>query len=81
MSKSKKMIITISGDRSMHEIKKELTDNGFAVDQVFESAGSITGEFSDDKVLDKLKSIRGVTDVSPEPPPIDIGPPGSPITW
>ncbi|HEX8263909.1 MAG TPA: hypothetical protein VF596_00690 [Pyrinomonadaceae bacterium] len=81
MSESKRLVVTTSEDRSISDIEKELTDNGFVVDEVFDAAGSITGKVTDDDAIDRLREIRGVTDVSPEPPPIDIGPPGAHETW
>lgn len=81
MGKSKRLIITTSGDRSMEDIKKDLTDEGFAVDQVFDEIGSISGKVDDDKVMEKIKKVKGVTDVSPEHPDIDIGRPGDSELW
>ncbi len=81
MGKSKKLIITTSGKRSMKEISKDLTDKGFYVDQVFDAIGSISGKVNDEKVIDKIKKVKGVTDVSPEHPDIDIGRPDDSETW
>jgi hypothetical protein len=75
----KRKIVTTSGKRSINAIKKELAENGFVVDQVFEAIGSITGEVADDKV-DKLKAIDGVADVEDEHD-VGIGPPDSTDTW
>ena len=72
-------IVTTSGDRPTKEIAKDLKAAGFSVGQVLEEIGSITGE-ADDNVADKVRSIRGVSDVSRDSD-IDIGPPGSPTTW
>jgi hypothetical protein len=41
--------------------------------------GSIVGNAHEDAV-EKVRSIRGVVDVSPDMP-VDVGPPGSPDTW
>lgn len=75
----KRKIVTISGNRPINDIEKELAENGFVVDQVFEEIGSITGEVADDEV-DKLKAIDGVVDVEDEHD-VGIGPPDSPFTW
>jgi hypothetical protein len=75
MTKGKKWIVTTSGDRSLNDIKKELTEVGFGVDQVLEDIGVITGTASDAK---RLRSISGVSDVSPDQE-VDIGPPDAPI--
>jgi hypothetical protein len=79
MPKHKNWIVTTSSDRPIVDITKDLKDAGFAVGQVLEEAGSITGAAADDTVT-KVRSIAGVVDVSPDTP-IDIGPPDSPKTW
>ena len=75
MGKGKKWIVTTSGDRSIKDIKKELTDAGFGVDQVLEDIGVITGTAND---AERFRSISGVADVSPDQE-VDIGPPDAPI--
>jgi hypothetical protein len=79
MSQKEKWIITTSGDRSLDEIKKDLIDSGFDVDQVLDQIGCITGEASD-AIAHQLRNIPGVVDVSPDEP-IDIGPPDADVTW
>lgn len=79
MAKKKRWVVTTSGDRSLGDIKKKLTESGFAVDQVLDEIGCITGEANDD-VAEQLRSVPGVTDVSPEMQ-VDIGPPDAPVTW
>jgi hypothetical protein len=72
-------VVTTSLERPVREIAKELTAAGFEVDQTLDEIGVITGK-SDDKSVAKARTVRGVTDVSPEPE-VDIGPPGSRDTW
>jgi hypothetical protein len=79
MPENKTWIVTTSSGRPISDIKKDLSDAGFSVDQVLEEAGSITGTAPEDAVK-KVRSINGVVDVSPDTP-IDIGPPDSPDTW
>jgi len=79
MAKKKRWIVTTSGDRSLSEIKKKVTESGFAVEDVLDEIGCIIGSASDD-VAERLRSIPGVADVSPETP-VDIGPPDAPVTW
>jgi len=79
MPKSKKWIITTSPDRPISEVSKKLIKAGFSVDQVLDEIGSITGTASDD-VVEKVRSVDGVADVSPDHP-IDVGPPDAPVTW
>lgn len=79
MAKAKKWIITTSGDRSIHEIAKDLADAGLTDSQVLEAVGSITGS-AGAKAVAKLRKVRGVVDVSPDFP-VDVGPPDSSETW
>lgn len=79
MPGTKKWIVTVSNNRPLSEIRKDLTTTGFAVDQVLAEIGCVTGTASDD-VARKLRSIPGVADVSPDSE-INIGPPDAPVTW
>lgn len=79
MAKRNRWVVTTSGDRPLGEVQKDLKKSGFAVDQVLDEIGCITGTCGDD-VAEKVRRIRGVTDVSPEPQ-VDIGPPNAPVTW
>jgi hypothetical protein len=77
MPKGKRWIVTTTGKGSLKKIKKKLTESGFAVDQVLDEIGVITGTSSDDDV-ERLRSVDGVADVSPDEK-VDIGPPDAPI--
>jgi hypothetical protein len=79
MAEEKQWVVTISGGRPIGEVAKDLTKSGFNVDNVLDQIGSITGHASDD-VIHHLRAVPGVADVSPDHP-IDIGPPGAPVTW
>jgi hypothetical protein len=79
MADEKGWIVTTSTDRPIDEITRDLKAAGFSVGQVLEEINSITGAAAETSV-EKLRSIEGVVDVSPETP-IDIGPPGSKDTW
>jgi hypothetical protein len=79
MPGKKTWIITTSEDRSIREIVTELRKAGFAVGEVHDQIHSISGD-ADESVARKVRSIRGVVDVSPDRP-IDIGPPGSSDSW
>lgn len=79
MTEKKRWIVTTSGDRPLSDIKKKLAESGFAIDQVLNEIGCITGN-ADDTVVERSRSIPGVVDISPDTP-IDIGPPDSPVTW
>ena len=79
MSAKRSWVVTASGDRSIDDLEKRLTDAGFTVDQVLGEIGCITGTATD-AVAERLRTLPGVADVSPETK-IDIGPPDAPITW
>lgn len=76
---TKGCIVTISAERPVREVAKDLSKAGFKVGQILEEIGSITGS-CDASQIGKLRAIRGVADVSPDNP-IDIGPPDSPTAW
>ena len=80
MAENKNWMVTTSGDRPLNEVQQDLTDTGFKVDQVYGEVGCISGT-ADSNVADKLRQVPGVADVSPEPPPINIGLPGDSDVW
>ena len=73
----KRWIVTTDGKGSLADVKKKLTKSGFTVDRVLDEIGVITGTSKDDDV-ERLRSLDGVADVSPDEE-VDIGPPDSPI--
>ena len=77
-AKKQSLVITTSGNRSIKDVARDLKDAGFDVEEVLESINVVTGK---GKVgsKDKLRSVPDVVDVS-EDHPVDIGPPGSPIS-
>jgi hypothetical protein len=74
-----RLIVVTSGERPVHEVAGELEKAGFAVEQVLDSINQVTGR-AQPRAMRRLKSVRGVTDVSREHPPISIGPPDAPIS-
>ena len=80
MPTSKRWIITLSSNYSLSDLTEQLQAAGFSVEQVLAAIGSITGTGSD-SAAEQARAIPGVADVSPEGPPISIGPPDAPITW
>ena len=80
MAKKEKqlLVITLSGDRPIHEVADDLKAAGLSVDQVLTSTGIVTGSALPEAVA-RLRNVRGVADVSPDHP-VDIGPPGSQIS-
>lgn len=75
MAEKKGWVVTTSQDRTMDDVTKDLQKAGFTVDQVLEEIGSITGGAGED-VVEKVRAIPGVLDVSPDTP-VDVGPPDS----
>lgn len=65
MPESKRWVVTISGDRLISDVAKNLTEAGFAVDEVHEFIGSISGS-ADAAIVKRLRAIPGVADISPE---------------
>jgi len=79
MGKTKRWIVTTSGNKPLADIKKHLTEAGFSVEQVLSEIGCITGTASDD-IAGKLRKIPGVSDVSPDTS-AGIGLPGDSTVW
>jgi hypothetical protein len=78
MPDKKIWIILTSDDRPIADIVKDLRQAGFEVRDVLDEIGSVTGR-ADPRIIDKLRAIPGVIDVSPDVD-IDIGPPDAPIS-
>ncbi len=72
------LVITMSGDRPIHDVANDLRAAGLDVNQVLEFTGTVTGS-AHPHAADQLRGIAGVADVSPDFG-VDIGPPGAPIS-
>jgi hypothetical protein len=79
MPDNKRWIVTVSPDEPLPTVRRDLEDAGFAVHDVMDAIGVITGATDDDGAK-RLRSVKGVRDVAPERE-VDIGPPGAPSTW
>jgi hypothetical protein len=75
---SQAVVVTVSGDRHIHEVARDLKASGLESPQVLDAIGIVTGSAAPTSIA-KLKKVRGVQDVS-EDHPVSIGPPGSPIS-
>jgi 3-hydroxyisobutyrate dehydrogenase-like beta-hydroxyacid dehydrogenase len=75
---NQRVVITLSGDRPIREVAADLRAAGLDVDHVLEAIGSVTGS-SHSRNMKRLRQVRGVADVSPDHP-VDIGPPGAPVS-
>jgi len=73
-----KMIVTLAGDRAIHDVTRDLKAAGFEVDQTLETIGIVTGS-AHPKSVAKLKSVPGVGEVAADHP-VDIGPPDSDVS-
>jgi len=72
------LVITLTGERPIHEVAGRLKAAGLTVDQVLTSTGIVTGSAHPD-AASRLRKVQGVADVSPDHP-VDIGPPGASIS-
>jgi hypothetical protein len=72
------VVVTLTGDRPIHEVADDLRAAGLSVDQVLTPTGIVTGSAHPD-VTERLRKVPGVADVSPDHP-VDIGPPGAAIS-
>jgi hypothetical protein len=79
MAEGKKWIVTLSSERPLGDVRRDLSGAGFKIDQVLEEIGVVTGECEPD-VAEKVRGVKGVADISADAP-IDLGPPDSPTTW
>ena len=79
MTAEQRWVITTSGSRPLDDIVKDVAKKGFAVDEVLDAIGCVIG-VATDKVAEAVRAVPGVADVSPEPPPINIGPPDAPVS-
>jgi hypothetical protein len=70
---SRRWVITMSGDRPISDVAVDVAAAGFAIDQVLEVIGIITGSATDG-VAEAVRAVPGVADVSRDLP-VDIGPP------
>jgi hypothetical protein len=72
------LVVTLSGERAIHEVTRDLKAAGFEVGQVLDSVGVVTGT-AHPTHLAKLKRVKGVADVSADHP-VDIGPPDADVS-
>ncbi len=71
------VIVTLSGERNVRDVARDLRAAGLEVDHVLEETGIVTGK-ADAGSHAKLREIQGVADVSADHP-INIGPPDSDV--
>jgi len=75
----KKWIVTTSADRPLRDVAADLQQAGFVVGDLLEEVGTIVGT-GDDGAAERVRAVKGVSDVSPDTP-LDVGPPGGDETW
>jgi hypothetical protein len=76
--KKQQVVVTLSGERPIHDVAADLKKTGLDVDQVLDAIGCITGSAAPD-AFERLRQVPGVADVSKDTP-VDIGPPDSPVS-
>jgi len=69
----------VSPSRPVEEVARDLKQAGFRVDQVLHAIGQVTGQAAPN-LKRRLKSIRGVDDITDTHKDFDIGPPGAPVS-
>lgn len=79
MATTKKWVVTLSNEKSVDDMSRELAKTGFTIDQVLDQIGCITGSGSDE-VAQTIRKIPGVVDVSPETT-IQLPPSDESVTW
>ncbi|MDP3748326.1 MAG: hypothetical protein Q8Q88_14905 [Phenylobacterium sp.] len=79
MADAKRWVVTAAPERSLPEIAKTLSDQGFSIDQQLDDIGVLMGS-ADEALAERIRGLPGVADVSPDED-VDIGPPDSPETW
>ncbi|WP_439579411.1 hypothetical protein [Elioraea sp.] len=79
MAKRKTWIVTLSGERKPAEVRSELAAAGFAVRDVLDAIGVITGE-ADAASVARARKIKGIADIAADTQ-VGIGPPESDKTW
>jgi hypothetical protein len=72
------VVVTVAGDRPIHEVVRDLKASGLQAPQVLDAIGVVTGSAASNSIA-KLKKVRGVQDVSLDHK-VDIGPPGAPVS-
>jgi hypothetical protein len=72
------LIVTLSGERVIEDVRRDLVAAGLHVEQVLDATGIVTGS-ADAKHVARLKRVKGVADVSVDFP-VDIGPPDADIS-
>jgi hypothetical protein len=72
------VVVTLTGDRPIHEVAADLKAAGLTVDQVLKDIGSVTGS-ADPGAIERLRKVPGVADVSDDHG-VDIGPPDASIS-
>jgi hypothetical protein len=75
---SQALVITVSGDRHIHDVARDLKASGLEAAQVLDAIGVVTGSAAPNSIA-KLKKVRGVQDVSVDHK-VDIGPPDAPVS-
>lgn len=80
MAAKKTWIVLTSGDEPLKKIAEKLEEKGFTVESTLDAIGQIIGQASEETIKEALQ-IEGITDILSSHDDINIGPPGSDLTW
>jgi len=72
------LVVTLSGDRPIGEVARDLRNAGLEIDQLLDAIGVVTGSARPEQ-LSTLRGVAGVADVSFDQP-VDIGPPDNDVS-
>jgi hypothetical protein len=75
-----RLIVTLDGSRPLKDVSADLSAQGFQVEEELEAVNCLVGSTLDRNRITAMRSIRGIQDISDDRP-VNIGPPGSPVTW
>ena len=79
MSNKKQWIVVTTGEQPLEDVSKALEKKGFTVDSKLEAIGQIIGTATDD-VKNEAMKLNGISSIEPSQE-VNIGPPGSDVTW
>lgn len=79
MADKKQWVVVTTGEHSLDHVSKELEKKGFTVDSKLEAIGQIVGTGTEAMKAEAIK-LKGISSIEPSQE-INIGPPGSDITW
>lgn len=80
MADEQTWIVITSNEQPIQQVSKELREKGFTIEDTLEAIGQLVVK-GDEKMKQQSLKIKGVTDIVPSGNNINIGDPGSDLTW